>query len=184
VDTLRGMLSIPSRADAEVVALCCLEVAAWARGAGLPHTAVAFAQAGAVAAPKFGEAALHVGLHARGAGQDARAETWLRRAVDVCRRDGDRVAYSSALGELGTLYESRDNALAADRFYRLAYRAPPGRVGPVGLLGSKLVVFTRPMRGKPNLANFAGGWDRFWDRLDGKVGHFGPLESGWLLRNI
>lgn len=123
VDTLHGMLSIPSRADAEVVALCCLEVAAWARGAGLPHTAVAFAQAGAVAAPKFGEAALHVGLYARGAGQDARAETWLRRAVDVCRRDGDRVAYSSALGELGALYESRDNARAADRFYRLAYRA-------------------------------------------------------------
>jgi hypothetical protein len=123
VDTLHAMLSVPSRADAETVALCCLEVAAWARGAGLPHTAVAFAQAGAVAAPEFGEAALHVGLHARGAGQDARAETWLRRAVDVCRRDGDRVAYSSALGELGALYESRDNALAADRFYRLAYRA-------------------------------------------------------------
>lgn len=123
VDTLHGMLSVPSRADAEVVALCCLEVAAWARSAGLPHTAVAFAQAGAVAAPEFGEAALQVGLYARGAGQDTRAETWLRRAVDVCRRDGDRVAYSSALGELGALYESKENALAADRFYRLAYRA-------------------------------------------------------------
>lgn len=123
VDTLHGMLSMPSRADAEVVALCCLEVAAWATGAGLPHTAVALAQAGAVAAPEFGEAALHVGVYARRAGQDARAETWLRRAVDVCRRDGDRVAYSSALGELGALYESRDNARAADRFYRLAHRA-------------------------------------------------------------
>jgi hypothetical protein len=108
VDTLHGMLSVPSRADAETMALCCLEVAAWARGAGLPHTAVAFAQAG---------------LYARGAGQDARAETWLRRAVDVCRRDGDRVAYSSALAELGALYESRANTFAADRFYRLAYRA-------------------------------------------------------------
>jgi hypothetical protein len=123
VDTLHGMLSVPSRADAETVAICCLEVAAWSRSAGLPHTAVAFAQAGAVAAPQFGEAALHVGLYARSAGQDTRAETWLRRAVDVCRRDGDRVAYSSALGELGALYESRENAFAADRFYRLAYRA-------------------------------------------------------------
>ncbi|WP_420129261.1 tetratricopeptide repeat protein [Longimicrobium sp.] len=123
VDTLHGMLSIPSRADAEVVALCCLEVAAWASGAGLPHTAIAFAQAAAVAAPEFGEAALHVGVYARRAGQDARAETWLRRAVDVCRRDGDRVAYSAALVELGALYEGRENAPVADRFYRLAYRA-------------------------------------------------------------
>lgn len=123
VDTLHGMLSVPGRADAEVVALCCLEVAAWARGAGLPHTAVAFAQAAAVAAPEFGEAALHVGTYARRAGQDARAETWLRRAVDVCRRDGDKVAYSSALAELGALSESRENAPAANRLYRLAYRA-------------------------------------------------------------
>lgn len=128
VDTLHGMLSIPSRADAEVVALCCLEVAAWARGAGLPHTAVAFAQAGAVAAPQFGEAALHVGLYARGAGQDARAETWLRRAVDLSRRERNRLAYSSALGELGALYERRENALEAERFYRLAYHAA-GRYG-------------------------------------------------------
>ncbi|WP_420129173.1 hypothetical protein [Longimicrobium sp.] len=123
VDTLHGMLSIPSRADAEVVAVCCLEVAAWASGASLPHTAVAFAQAAAVAAPKLGEAALHVGMYARRADQDARAETWLRRAVDVCRRDGDRVAYSSALAELGALYECRENLPAASRFYRFAYRA-------------------------------------------------------------
>ena len=123
VDTLHGMLSEPSRADAEVVAVCCLEIAAWAHGAGLPHTAVAFAQAGAVAAPQFGEAALHVGVYARRARQDARAETWLRRAVDLCRRESDRVAYSSALGELGALYESRENASGAGRFYRFAYRA-------------------------------------------------------------
>lgn len=123
VDTLHGMLCVPSREDAEIVALCCLEVAAWARGAGLPHTAVAFAQAGAVAAPEFGEAALQVGVYARGAGQDARAETWLRRAVDVSRRERDGVAYSSALGELGALYESRGNALGAERSYRLTCRA-------------------------------------------------------------
>jgi tetratricopeptide (TPR) repeat protein len=117
------MLAVPSRADAEMVSLCCLEAAAWARGAGLPHTAVAFAQAGAVAAPAFGEAALHVGIHARAAGQGARAETWLRRAVAVARREGDRVAYASALVELGAVHESRGNVLRAERLYRLGFRA-------------------------------------------------------------
>jgi tetratricopeptide (TPR) repeat protein len=123
VDTLHGMLAVPGRADAEIVSLCCLEVAAWARAAGLPHTAVAFAQAGAMAAPRFGDAALCVGVHARAAGQDARSETWLRRAVAVARREGNRVAYASALVELGAVYEARGETARAERFYRFAFRA-------------------------------------------------------------
>jgi tetratricopeptide (TPR) repeat protein len=123
VDTLHGMLTVPARADAEIVSLCCLEVAAWARAAGLPHTAVAFAQAGAMAAPRFGDAALCVGVYARAAGQDARSETWLRRAVAVARREGNRVAYASALVELGAVYEARGETARAERFYRFAFRA-------------------------------------------------------------
>ncbi|HYW12508.1 MAG TPA: hypothetical protein VE871_11125, partial [Longimicrobium sp.] len=123
VHTLHGMLAIPDRADAEIVSLCCLEVAAWARAAGLPRTAVAFAQAGAVAAPEFGDAALSVGAYARAAGQDARAETWLRRAVAVSRREGNRVAYASALVELGAVYEARAQTVRAERLYRIAFRA-------------------------------------------------------------
>ncbi len=56
VDTLQGQLGEPERADPDIVMLCCGEVAAWARGAGLPQTAVAFAQAGAAAAPLSGDA--------------------------------------------------------------------------------------------------------------------------------
>jgi hypothetical protein len=123
VDTLHGMLAVPTRADTEIVSLCCLEVAAWARGAGLPHTAVAFAQAGAVAAPGSGEAALFVGLCARAAGQAVRADTWLRRAVAVARRERNWAPYSSALVELGGLYEERGRMLRAERCYRLAMRA-------------------------------------------------------------
>jgi hypothetical protein len=123
VDTLHGMLAAPDRADAEIVSICCLEVAAWARAAGLPRTAVAFAQAGAVAAPEFGDAALSVGAYARAAGQDARAETWLRRAVSVARREGNRVAYASALVELGAVYEARVHTERAERLYRIAFRA-------------------------------------------------------------
>lgn len=123
VDTLHGMLAPSRRADTEIVAVCCLEVAAWARRRGLPHTAIAFAQAGAVAAPAFGEAALHVGIHARAAGQGVRAETWLRRAVAVSRRERARVPYSVALVELGELYEGRGKLDLAERFHLWGFRA-------------------------------------------------------------
>jgi tetratricopeptide (TPR) repeat protein len=122
VDTLHGLLAVPDRADAEIVSLCCLEVAAWARAAGLPHTAIAFAQAGAVAAPKLGDAALCVGVYARAAGQDARSETWLRRAVAVARRERNWAAYSSAVVELGAVYDARGDAVRAERFYGIAFR--------------------------------------------------------------
>ncbi|HEU0300889.1 MAG TPA: hypothetical protein VFR37_15615 [Longimicrobium sp.] len=123
VDTLSGMLSPGSRAEGEIMSLCCLELAAWARGAGLSQTAVAFAQAGALASPEFAEAALHVGAYARAAGQGARAESWLRRSVSLARRERDRGAYAGALAELGTLYESRNDVVQAERFYRWAFRA-------------------------------------------------------------
>jgi hypothetical protein len=123
VDTLYAMLGEPDRADAEIVMLCCGEVAAWARRAGLPHTAVAFAQAGASAAPKSGDAALFVGVCAREAGQTVRADTWLRRAVAVSRRERNGVAYSAALVESGALNERLGNLLRAERSYRLAMRA-------------------------------------------------------------
>lgn len=123
LDTLHCMLAAPGRADAEVIAICCLEIAAWARGAGLPRTAILIAQAGALAAPEFGEAALHVALCAREAGQAARAETWLRRAMAVSRREGDRTAYAGALCELGVLHHETGRLAAAKRLYRRAFRA-------------------------------------------------------------
>jgi tetratricopeptide (TPR) repeat protein len=123
VDTLHGMLALSTRADDEIVALCCLEIAAWAHRAGLPHTAVAFAQAGAVASPAFGAAALQAGVFARRAGQDVRAESWLRRAVGISRQGRDGVAYSVALVELGELYEVRGKEERAEHFFTWAFRS-------------------------------------------------------------
>jgi hypothetical protein len=122
IDTLNGMLAVPGRADADVLTICCLEVAAWARGEGLVQTAVEFAQAGALASPEFAEAALHTGIAASAAGQDARARTWLRRAVSLARRAKDRTAYLSALLELGAIDEGRGDADGAEHFNRWAYR--------------------------------------------------------------
>ena len=123
VDTLHAMLGEPDRADADIVMLCCLEVAAWARSAGRPHTAAAFAQAGAMAAPESGDAALFAGVCARGAGPPVRADTWFRQAVTVARGEQNWPAYASALVELGALKESRGKLLRAERFYRRAMRA-------------------------------------------------------------
>jgi hypothetical protein len=58
VDTIHGMRTPGARADPEILSLRSLEVAAWAHRAGLAQTAIEFAQAGATAAPEFGEAAL------------------------------------------------------------------------------------------------------------------------------
>jgi len=121
IDSIHGMLTLGARADAGVLSLCCLEVAAWAHKAGLSETAVTFAQAGAVAAPAFGEAALHTGIYARRAGQVARAATWLRRAVAVSRWERNRPAYSEALVELGVLNEGAGRTERAERFFRLGY---------------------------------------------------------------
>lgn len=131
VDTLHAMLSEPDRADADIVMICCLEVAAWARSAGRPHTAAAFAQAGAMAAPASGDAALFAGVCARGAGQPGRAWGWLRQAVTVAREEQNWPACASALVELGALKESRGKLLRAERFYRRAMRAA-GRHGERG----------------------------------------------------
>jgi hypothetical protein len=124
VDTLHGMLTLGSRADTELVSQCCLQVAAWARQSGLARTAVAFAQAGALVSPWYAEAAVHVGAYARAAGgQEARAGTWLRRAVGLARRERDWTAYSVALVELGLLCEGAGDAAQAERYYRRGFRA-------------------------------------------------------------
>lgn len=122
IATLHALLTL-SRPDAELLSLCCLEVAAWARGAGRLHTAVAFAQAGALAAPAFAEAALQTGILARAAGQASRAETWLRRSVGLARRDRNRLTYSAALVELGAVTEAQGADGRAERHYRRACRA-------------------------------------------------------------
>ena len=123
LDTIHAMLLRGADADTEIVSLCCLEVAAWARMAGCPRTAVAFAQAGARLSPGFAEAALHTGLYAMAAGQEVRAESWLRRTVALARREGDRIAYADALVELAAIHERRGSIARARRGYERAYRA-------------------------------------------------------------
>ncbi|HEX8395148.1 MAG TPA: hypothetical protein VF665_22565, partial [Longimicrobium sp.] len=124
VDTLNSMLMLGGQADADIVMICCLEIAAWARTSARPHSALAFAQAGALASPAFSEAALHTGICAAEAGQPVRAGTWLRRALAVARQEKNLTAYTVALVELGSVYEGLADGIArAERYYRKAYKA-------------------------------------------------------------
>lgn len=123
VDTIHGMLTLAGGADVSILSICCLEVATWAGREGLVHTAVDFAQAGALVDPDFAEAALHTGIFASAAGQRARAETWLRRAVGLARLEEDRAAYAVALVELGVIREARGDLAGAKTFYDRGYKA-------------------------------------------------------------
>jgi tetratricopeptide (TPR) repeat protein len=123
IDTIQGMLTRADRADAGVLTICCLEIAAWAREAGVPHTAVAFAQAGALVSPDFAEAALRTGMAALAVQQDARAATWFRRAVALARREADWATYAAGLIEAATVEERRGAAERAEQLFRLASRA-------------------------------------------------------------
>jgi tetratricopeptide (TPR) repeat protein len=117
------MLTLADRAEASVLTICCLEIAAWARDAGVPHTAVAFAQAGALVSPEFAEAALRTGMAALAVHQDARAATWFRRAVALARREGDWATYAAGLIEAASVEERRGIPERAEQLFRLASRA-------------------------------------------------------------
>jgi hypothetical protein len=121
LETLAAMLAMPG-ADAELLSLCCLEVAAWARGRKAPRTALAYAQAGAVAAPEFSEAALQTAICALELRETMRAETWLRRAVAVARRERNWPVYATAYVLLGTLYRQQGKVVQAERYLLMGFR--------------------------------------------------------------
>lgn len=123
LDVMTGVLGDPAAADAETVSVVCLHVAEWAAERGALGTAVSFAQAAAEAASERGEPALQAGRLARRWGRRAMAETWLRRAVAVARREKDWSVYASAYTELGSIYADRGEYLPAQRHYQYAVRA-------------------------------------------------------------
>lgn len=123
LDALAALLYAPQAADGAEVARCCLRVAAWAAGARVRGTALAFAQAAALARPGDAAAALQTGVLALHAGQRARAQVWLRRAVGLARHARDRTAYARAALALAQARERAVPPARALRDYLRAYRA-------------------------------------------------------------
>jgi tetratricopeptide (TPR) repeat protein len=101
----------------------CRQVADWAEQRALLGTAVTLATAAALASPTHAGAAFRVGQIARKKGENARAETWFRRAIGLGRQAKDWASYAEAFLGLGNLYKQRGNYPAAWRFHIRALRA-------------------------------------------------------------
>lgn len=122
LELLSALLAVPGDTDAEMLGVACLAVGAWARGLNHPRTALAFAQAGALAAPMFPDAAMQTAICAQEVHEPIRAETWLRRAVAVARRANDWDTYSNAYVLLGRLQLARQQLTDADGSLLIAFR--------------------------------------------------------------
>jgi tetratricopeptide (TPR) repeat protein len=120
---ITAMVGRPGRVSAERLALACRRVAQWAEAGGSLATALAFAQAAALACPGDASAAFKVGQIARRRAEHARAETWFRRAIALARQEGDWASYSLGFAGLGTLYMQRGNFPKARSFHSRRLRA-------------------------------------------------------------
>jgi tetratricopeptide (TPR) repeat protein len=120
---LTEIVGRPTRVRAEKVALACQQISQWAEVNGSLATALAFAQAAALACPGDAIAGLKVGQLARRHGEHARSETWFRRTIALARQSGDWASYALAFLGLGVLYNQRGNLPAARKFLIRSWRA-------------------------------------------------------------
>jgi tetratricopeptide (TPR) repeat protein len=126
LDALGVLVRDPHPDAAPLIARMCDRVRTWAEGRGLRGTALAFAQAAALADPADARCAYEVGRLARGRAEYARAEVWYQRAVVLARRSGDAQAQARSYGGLAILQGQRGNYQPAlqlmKRVVRLARR--------------------------------------------------------------
>lgn len=110
LEGLASLLAKPGRVTPQEVCDLCEELSRWASDAGLPRTALAFAQRGAMAAPDQAGPAYLVGLISRRAADYRRAEVWFRRALAIARHTLDWKHYGLAHMGLANLYMQRGDA--------------------------------------------------------------------------
>jgi hypothetical protein len=111
--TWTALLEEPARAREEELSAACLQVTRWAEAHGALGTALAFAQGAAIASPAEAAAALETGSLALRVGEEARAESWFRRAIGQGRRSGDRLSWCRACLALGKVHARRGQASTA-----------------------------------------------------------------------
>ena len=120
----------------------CRNIAAWAEPLA-PRTTLLFAQAAALLDPASGERARDVARHALQCQQPVRAETWLRRAVALARRQRDWSTYALAYADLGEIHEARTEPAAASDAFQRALRVCRRHSLPGFVRGRPLVGFLR-----------------------------------------
>jgi tetratricopeptide (TPR) repeat protein len=121
--TFAQVLGNPGGVRREAVALACRQVAQWAQTHELSATTLAFTQAAALVCPADAELAHEVGRLARSQGENARAESWHRRAIMLGRQSGAWEPYARSYVSLGNLASHRGNFPQARRCQIKAYRA-------------------------------------------------------------
>lgn len=113
-----ALLATPDAIAVDGVARVCQRIARWADRCGLAATALVFVQAAALLHPDRARPALVVGVLAERSGQEARAETWLRRALVLARREADHRSRAYASLHLARILTRRGEAAQANRLYR------------------------------------------------------------------
>lgn len=119
---IAAMLSHAPDTAPEAMMLACQRVSQWAEAGGALGTALAFAQAAALAVPAAARPALRVGRLARQRGDYARAEGWLQRCVVLARQGGEREVHAWGYSALGNLHRMRGNLPLAERCHLRALR--------------------------------------------------------------
>lgn len=110
LERLARLLAVPGVVTQAEVCDMCEALSHWASDAGLPRTALAFAQRSAVAAPDEAGPAYLVGLISRRGADYRRAEVWFRRALALARHNLDWKHYGLAHMGLANLYMQRGDA--------------------------------------------------------------------------
>jgi tetratricopeptide (TPR) repeat protein len=118
-----AVVADPAGAQEADILAACRSVSDWAEQRGLLATAVTLATSAALASPTHAGAAFRVGQIARRKGENARAETWFRRAIGLGRQAKDWASYAEAFMGLGNLYKQRGNYPTARRFHIRGLRA-------------------------------------------------------------
>ena len=116
VTALAAVAARPSDVGADAITASCREISRWATRRGWGGTAVAFAEAAALADPASGALAAEAGAVALRFGSHNRADAYLRRAVGLARRGAEWEAYAEAFLSLAELHTSQGNTETARRF--------------------------------------------------------------------
>lgn len=119
---LTEVLSSPAVADAERIAGACSRVSEWCAERAALGTALAFAQAAALATPTVAGRARAVGELAIRSRRFHRAETWLRLALGLARRARDWQSYVEVFVDLGELHRLLKHRSRSERYYRAGAR--------------------------------------------------------------
>ncbi|HEX9937574.1 MAG TPA: hypothetical protein VGB15_10640 [Longimicrobium sp.] len=122
LESLCRALDARSRHSGAHVMRACQALSRWAGEQGMPRTALAFAQSGALATPDRAAPAYLVGLLSRRNAEYRRAETWFRRTLALARRTDDWRFYGLACIGLGNLNRQRGDYPTARLWFIRALR--------------------------------------------------------------